>query len=130
MFDVVEYRDPEREQRSRLNPNDRQLTYCPVLQPGDQVTIGCRAIHYASSAQAPINNVHERVVQIIPSSAFDLAQANQPYDMRLCIVPPLLQNSDWMTWHDRGEGTHNPECRQAPALAYHSGTVLTLLSIL
>eukprot|EP00971_Amphidinium_carterae_P272467 5408100-Amphidinium_carterae.1 len=35
-----------------------------------------------------------------------------------------------MTWHDRGARTHNPETRLAPALAYHSGTVMTVLSIL
>eukprot|EP00971_Amphidinium_carterae_P123942 2454772-Amphidinium_carterae.1 len=50
--------------------------------------------------------------------------------MQTCIVPPLQENSDWMTWHDRGAGTHNPKSRQPPALAYHSGTVLTILSIL
>eukprot|EP00971_Amphidinium_carterae_P011596 228217-Amphidinium_carterae.1 len=35
-----------------------------------------------------------------------------------------------MTWHDRGAGNHNPESRLPPAFAYHSGTVLTVLSIL
>eukprot|EP00971_Amphidinium_carterae_P180682 3583617-Amphidinium_carterae.1 len=35
-----------------------------------------------------------------------------------------------MTWHNRGAGNHNPESRQPPALACHSGTVLTVLSIL
>eukprot|EP00971_Amphidinium_carterae_P172626 3421850-Amphidinium_carterae.1 len=30
-----------------------------------------------------------------------------------------------MTWHDRGEGNHNPEQRLPPAFAYHSGTILT-----
>eukprot|EP00971_Amphidinium_carterae_P245449 4873929-Amphidinium_carterae.2 len=35
-----------------------------------------------------------------------------------------------MTWHDRGEGNHNPEQRLPQAFAYHSGTILTVLSIL
>eukprot|EP00971_Amphidinium_carterae_P220476 4376856-Amphidinium_carterae.1 len=90
MFDVVEYLDPEREERSRMNPSNPQLTYRPVLEQGDQVTIGCRAIHYASSALPPISNANERVLQIIPSSAFDLAQAHQPYNMRYCIVQFLM----------------------------------------
>eukprot|EP00971_Amphidinium_carterae_P256341 5089840-Amphidinium_carterae.1 len=33
MFDVVEYLDPDREERSRLDPSNTQLTYRPVLQP-------------------------------------------------------------------------------------------------
>eukprot|EP00971_Amphidinium_carterae_P351229 6491991-Amphidinium_carterae.1 len=130
LFDVVEYLDPDREERCRLNPCNAQLAYRPVLKEGDQVTIGCRAIHYASSALSPINNANERVLQIIPSDAFDSAQENQPFSMRRCIVPPLMENNDWMTWHDKGAGTHNPEARLAPALAYHSGTLMTVLSIL
>eukprot|EP00971_Amphidinium_carterae_P181282 3596291-Amphidinium_carterae.1 len=57
--------DPEREEQSRINPTNTQLTYCPVLKEGDQVTIGCRAIHYASSALLPICNANDRVLQII-----------------------------------------------------------------
>eukprot|EP00971_Amphidinium_carterae_P321657 6393711-Amphidinium_carterae.1 len=60
MFDVVEYLDPEREERSRMNPCNSQLAYRPVLKDGDQVTIGCRAIHYASSALPPICNANDR----------------------------------------------------------------------
>eukprot|EP00971_Amphidinium_carterae_P071552 1415416-Amphidinium_carterae.1 len=60
------------------------------------------------SALSPINNANERVLQIIPSDAFDLAQDNPPFNMRRCIVPPQMENNDWMTWHDRGAGTHNP----------------------
>eukprot|EP00971_Amphidinium_carterae_P301938 5998903-Amphidinium_carterae.1 len=122
MFDVVEYLNPELEERCRLNPADAHLNYRPILKEGDQVTIGCRAVHHANSALPPISSPNERVLQIIPSDAFILAQTNQPFNMRTCIVPPLQENSDWMTWHDRGAGTHNPESRQPPALAYHSGT--------
>eukprot|EP00971_Amphidinium_carterae_P135701 2688764-Amphidinium_carterae.1 len=60
MFDVVEYLDTEREERSRLNPSNTPLTYRPVLKEGDQVTIGCRAIPYASSALPPISNANDR----------------------------------------------------------------------
>eukprot|EP00971_Amphidinium_carterae_P072898 1441742-Amphidinium_carterae.1 len=83
MFDVVEYLNPEREEQCRQNPSNAQFAYRPVLQEGDQVTIGCRAIHHASSALPPISNANDRVLQIIPSSAFDLAQANQPFNMRM-----------------------------------------------
>eukprot|EP00971_Amphidinium_carterae_P152190 3016558-Amphidinium_carterae.1 len=41
-----------------------------------------------------------------------------------------METNDWITWHDRGAGTHNPERRLAPALAYHSGNVMTVQSIL
>eukprot|EP00971_Amphidinium_carterae_P046811 922394-Amphidinium_carterae.1 len=43
LFDVVEYLNPELEERCRLNPTDAHLTYRPILKEGDQVTIGCRA---------------------------------------------------------------------------------------
>eukprot|EP00971_Amphidinium_carterae_P319171 6343970-Amphidinium_carterae.1 len=60
MFDVVEYLDPEREEQSQMNPSNTQLAYRPVLKEGDQATIGCRAIHYASSALPPISNANDR----------------------------------------------------------------------
>eukprot|EP00971_Amphidinium_carterae_P125309 2482617-Amphidinium_carterae.1 len=54
-----------------MNPSNAKLAYRPVLKKGDQVTIECRAIHYASSALPPISNANNRVLQIIPSDAFD-----------------------------------------------------------
>eukprot|EP00971_Amphidinium_carterae_P123005 2435056-Amphidinium_carterae.1 len=77
MFDVVEYLNPEREEQCRMNPSNAHLNYRPVLKEGDQVTFGCRAIHHANSALLPISSPNERVLQIIPSDSFDLAQANQ-----------------------------------------------------
>eukprot|EP00971_Amphidinium_carterae_P244124 4847280-Amphidinium_carterae.2 len=124
MFDAVEYLDTDLERRSRLEPNS-QLNNQPVLKEGDQVTIGCRVVRHANSALPPISSPGERVIQIVPADTVE-----RPLHMDHCIVPPLQEGSEWMTWHDRGAGTHNPECRQPPALAYHSGTVLTVLSIL
>eukprot|EP00971_Amphidinium_carterae_P010329 204067-Amphidinium_carterae.1 len=71
--------------------------------------IGCRAVHHANGALPPISSPNERVLQIISSESFILAQQNKPFNTHACIVPPLQENSDWMTWHDRGAGTHNPE---------------------
>eukprot|EP00971_Amphidinium_carterae_P317264 6307478-Amphidinium_carterae.1 len=50
---------------------------------GAQPNWPTRAIHHASSALPPISNSNDRVLQIIPSNAFDLAQANQPFNMRM-----------------------------------------------
>eukprot|EP00971_Amphidinium_carterae_P205797 4084139-Amphidinium_carterae.1 len=120
MFDVVEYLNPELEERCRLDPTQAHLNYHPVLKEADRVTIGCREVLHANAALPPISSANERVIQIVPAETY-----KKPLNMQFCIVPPLQENSDWMTWHDRGVGTHDPETRQPPALAYHSGTVLT-----
>eukprot|EP00971_Amphidinium_carterae_P235082 4665003-Amphidinium_carterae.1 len=100
MFDGVEYLNPELEERCRLDPTQAHLNYHPMLKEGDQVTIGCRAVLHANAALPPISSANERVIQIIPSESFKQAQMNRPFNMEMCIVPPLQENSDWMTWHD------------------------------
>eukprot|EP00971_Amphidinium_carterae_P126975 2515720-Amphidinium_carterae.5 len=80
---------------------------------------------HADSAQPPISSSEERVIQIIPANT-----SRHPPKTKNCIIPPLVEQSDYMTWHDRGEGNHNPDHRLPPAFSYHSGTVLTVLSIL
>eukprot|EP00971_Amphidinium_carterae_P023858 470479-Amphidinium_carterae.1 len=100
------------------------LNYYPVLKEADRVTIGCRMVYHADSAP-PISSANERVIQFVPADTHQ-----RPPAVNVCIVPPLTEQSGWMTWHDRGDGNHNPEQRQAPALAYHSGTVMTVMSIL
>eukprot|EP00971_Amphidinium_carterae_P257321 5108142-Amphidinium_carterae.2 len=43
------------------------------------------------------------------------------------MVPPMVEANDVMTWHDQGGGQ---ETRLSPAYANHSGTLLTVLSVL
>eukprot|EP00971_Amphidinium_carterae_P035072 690214-Amphidinium_carterae.2 len=68
-------------------------------------------------------NADDRTIQIIPRQMHSF-----PPNTANCIVKPLVEQSDSMTWHDRGSGSQ--EQRSPPAFSYHSGTLLTVLSVL
>eukprot|EP00971_Amphidinium_carterae_P016315 321638-Amphidinium_carterae.1 len=125
LFDVVEYLNPEREAQCRANPDKPHRKYVPVLKETDCVTIGCNSVLHADSSQPPISSAEEKVIQIIPAGSY----LQRPRTSN-CIIQPIAEQGEYMTWHDRGEGNHNPEQRLPPAFAYHSGTILTVLSIL
>eukprot|EP00971_Amphidinium_carterae_P258880 5138006-Amphidinium_carterae.1 len=111
MFDVVKYLNSKLEAQCRLDPTKAHLNYHPVLKEADRVTIGCNKVLHADAALPPISSANERVIQIVPAKTYD-----KPLNAKYCIVPPLQENSNWMTWHDRKAGNHNPEITPTTSL--------------
>eukprot|EP00971_Amphidinium_carterae_P158250 3137160-Amphidinium_carterae.1 len=75
----------------------------------DNVTIGCNAALHADAALPPISSSDDRVVQIIPARTY----TDSPRTSN-CIIKPVAEQSEYMTWHDKREGTHYALDTQMP----------------